>query len=78
MQAVRVQFKTDENNLRSRKAIQKIGGQFEGILRNDIIRDNNTKRSSAYYSILSEEWANKKILLSDLYEMKKITEQPVR
>lgn len=42
LQAVRVQLKTDENNLRSRKAIEKIGGRFEGIFRNDIIRDNNT------------------------------------
>ena len=31
LKTTRVQFKTDENNLRSRKAIEKIGGQFEGI-----------------------------------------------
>ena len=52
----RVQLKTDENNIRSRKAIEKIGGRFEGILRNDMIRDNGTKRNSAYYSILDTEW----------------------
>jgi len=70
LQAVRVQFKTDENNLRSRKAIEKIGGQFEGILRNDMIRDNNTKRNSAYYSIIEEEWNSKKIKLASLYQIK--------
>lgn len=53
---VRVQFKTDENNLRSRNAIEKVGGKFEGVLRNDMIRDNGTKRNSAYYSIIDEEW----------------------
>jgi len=71
LKAVRVQLKTDENNMRSRKAIQKIGGQFEGILRNDMIRDNNTLRNSAYYSIIREEWNEKKIKLAELYAMKK-------
>lgn len=57
LQTVRVQFKTDERNIRSRKAIEKIGATFEGILRNDMLRDNKTKRNSAYYSIIDEEWA---------------------
>ena len=55
--ASRVQLKTDEKNVRSRAAIQKIGGQFEGILRNEQIRANGTKRNSAFYSIIEEEWA---------------------
>jgi RimJ/RimL family protein N-acetyltransferase len=59
----RVQLKTDENNIRSRKAIAKIGGQFEGIFRYDIIRDNGTRRSSAYFSLLDDEWADKKAKL---------------
>ena len=71
LQTVRVQLKTDENNLRSRKAIQKIGAEFEGILRNDMLRDNNTKRNSAYYSIIEEEWAEKKLALTNLCQMKK-------
>lgn len=71
LQTVRVQLKTDENNLRSRKAIQKIGAQFEGILRNDMIRDNNTRRNSAYYSIVEEEWEDKKLALTNLYQIKK-------
>ena len=60
----RVQIKTSDNNLRSRKAIEKIGGQFEGILRKDMIRENGSIRNSAYYSIIDEEWkqAKKKIL----------------
>ena len=70
LQAVRVQLKTDENNMRSRKAIEKIGGQFEGILRNDMIRDNNTKRNSAYFSIIDDEWKDKKARLIELYNFK--------
>ena len=41
-------------------AAEKIGGQFEGTLRKDILRDNNTHRNSAYYSIIDSEWAEKK------------------
>lgn len=71
LQASRVQLKTDENNVRSRKAIEKIGGQFEGVLRNDMIRDNLTKRNSAYYSLIEEEWPDTKPKLTALYEAKK-------
>ncbi|HTA26312.1 MAG TPA: GNAT family N-acetyltransferase [Bacteroidia bacterium] len=56
LKARRVQIKTDENNLRSRKAIEKIGGHFEGVLRKDRIRDNGTSRNAAYYSIIDDEW----------------------
>jgi RimJ/RimL family protein N-acetyltransferase len=71
LKAVRVQLKADEQNQRSRKAIVKIGAQFEGILRNDMIRDNGTFRNSAYYSILASEWEEKKPQLIALYEGKK-------
>ena len=72
LQLSRVQLKTDENNQRSRKAIQKIGGEFEGILRNDMVRDNGTKRNSAYYSIIEEEWPNKKAILISLLNERRI------
>jgi RimJ/RimL family protein N-acetyltransferase len=69
--ANRVQLKTDENNLRSRKAIAKIGAHYEGILRNDQVRDNGTIRSTAYFSILNSEWENVKSNLSSLFQDKK-------
>lgn len=71
LKATRVQLKTDENNLRSRKAIGKIGGQYEGIFRNDMLRDNGTKRNSAYYSIIDNEWNDVKLRLTELYQIKK-------
>lgn len=66
LHAVRVLLKTDENNMRSRKAIEKIGGKFEGILRNDMIRENGTHRNSAYYSIIDAEWKETKSRIEKL------------
>jgi RimJ/RimL family protein N-acetyltransferase len=73
LETVRVQLKTDENNIRSRKAIAKIGAQFEGILRNDMLRDNGTNRHSAYFSIIDKEWSEKKVKLIELYKNKRDT-----
>jgi len=58
LKCVRVQFRTNDLNLRSQKAIQKIGGKFEGILRKNKIREDGSIRSSVYYSIINDEWEN--------------------
>jgi RimJ/RimL family protein N-acetyltransferase len=58
--ANRVQLKTQHNNIRSRTAIEKIGGVYEGILRQHMLKDDGTFRSSAYFSLLAEEWPEKK------------------
>ena len=60
MLVYRVQLRTDENNIRSRTAILKIGATFEGIFRNDMVRDNGTRRNSAYFSIIESEWQQAK------------------
>ena len=52
----RVEFKTDSLNERSRKAIQRLGAQFEGILRKHIVTAGGRVRDTVYYSILNEEW----------------------
>ncbi|GAE65646.1 GNAT family N-acetyltransferase [Chryseobacterium indologenes] len=57
----RVQLKTKDTNFRSRKAIEKIGGIFEGILRKDRIQNDGTTRNAAYYSILDDEWEEAKV-----------------
>jgi len=67
----RVQIKADENNIRSRQAIQKIGAIYEGTLRKDMIRDNGIIRSTAYYSLLDSEWAGVKPALQNLYKGRK-------
>ncbi|MBO9201286.1 MULTISPECIES: GNAT family N-acetyltransferase [Niastella] len=61
LHANRVQLKTKDTNFRSRKAIEKIGGVFEGILRKDRIQGDGTTRNAAYYSILDDEWAAAKV-----------------
>ena len=71
LNTVRVTLRTDENNIRSRKAIEKIGGKFEGILRHDWIRDNGTLRNSAYYSLIHTEWGEAKRKLVSLVNNKR-------
>lgn len=56
LRASRIQLKADENDQRSRKVLERMGGRFEGILRNDMIRDNQTIRHSAMYSIIDTDW----------------------
>jgi len=52
----RVQFKTDSRNIRSQKAIERLGAQKEGVLRSDRLLPDGYRRDSVYYSILIEEW----------------------
>lgn len=54
--ALRVQLKTDSRNAQSRAAILKLGAQYEGILRNHMLLADGTRRHTAMYSILPEEW----------------------
>ena len=56
LKAERVELKTDERNTASRNAIQKIGGQFEGILRSHTLMYDGFRRNTVYYSILKNEW----------------------
>jgi RimJ/RimL family protein N-acetyltransferase len=56
----RLDLKTDERNDRSRRAIERIGGRFEGVLRNwqaaQVDGEEGLTRNSAIYSILPPEW----------------------
>lgn len=56
LDAERVEFKTDERNLASRKAIEKIGGHFEGVLRRHTLMCDGFRRNTVSYSILKPEW----------------------
>jgi RimJ/RimL family protein N-acetyltransferase len=62
---IRVQFKTDQRNERSRRAIERIGGQFEGILRQHMVLPDGSYRDSAFYSIIDAEWPAVKAKLAD-------------
>ena len=52
----KVEFRIDERNTRSRKAVEKIGGTLEGILRKDTLMLDGFRRSTCCYGILKEEW----------------------
>ncbi len=67
LMAHRVQLKTQHDNIRSRKAIEKIGGIYEGIIREHMLRDDGSYRSSAYFSILAGEWPSVKSNLEDAF-----------
>lgn len=63
---IRVQIKTDSLNLRSQKAIERIGGVKEGVLRNHMILPDGRIRHSVYYSIIDSEWPNVKMRLEEV------------
>lgn len=52
----RVQFRAKSDNARSRRALEKIGARFEGVMRSDKIEPNGRPRDTAFYSILRDEW----------------------
>lgn len=54
--AVRVQLKTDERNGRSRRAIERLGARFEGILRNYQTRWDGFVRNTAMYALTDADW----------------------
>jgi N-acetyltransferase len=60
----RVQLKTDERNERSRRAMAKMGAQFEGVLRNYQTRDDGFCRNTAMFSVTRQEWPEVKALLN--------------
>jgi RimJ/RimL family protein N-acetyltransferase len=62
-QVARVCLHTDERNQRSRSAIERIGGQFEGILRAHRMAADFIPRNSARYSIIAAEWPAVKLRL---------------
>jgi N-acetyltransferase len=54
---IRVEFKTDSLNEKSRKALSRIGAKEEGTLRNHIMMmPDGRMRHSVYYSIIDSEW----------------------
>lgn len=56
MACVRVQFTTDETNVKSRAAILRLGAAEEGIIRHERIMPDGRKRNSVRYSIIDDEW----------------------
>jgi len=60
----RVGLQTDARNVRSRAAIERIGGRLDGILREDQPAMDDTVRTTARYSIVAAEWPKVKARLA--------------
>jgi RimJ/RimL family protein N-acetyltransferase len=58
--ALRVQFKTDARNVRSRANIERVGARFDGIIRSHMPSYDGGVRDSAFYSITYAEWPDVK------------------
>jgi RimJ/RimL family protein N-acetyltransferase len=63
LKCVRVWFKTDLRNLRSQRALEKLGVVKEGVLRNHMILPDGHIRDSVVYSLLPNEWLQVKMSL---------------
>jgi len=66
LKCIRVQFKTDVLNIRSQRAIERLGAIREGIFRHHIIRPDGSIRDSVYYSIVDTEWPFVKARLEEM------------
>lgn len=63
MGCVRVEFKTDALNDRSRRALARLGAKEEGTLRSHMITSTGRIRDSVYFSITANEWPAVRIRL---------------
>jgi RimJ/RimL family protein N-acetyltransferase len=56
LDSLRIEFKTDSLNIRSRAALLRIGAVQEGIFRSHVITSEGRNRHSVYFSITAEDW----------------------
>lgn len=65
--AVRVEFKTDSLNEKSRGALARIGAVEEGTFRNHmIVQPSGRHRHSVYFSVIDSEWPDVKVRLESM------------
>ncbi len=60
----RIELKTSHLNLKSQKAMLKIGAVKEGIFRNHIVNENGSIRHTHFFSFIKEEWPQIKNTIS--------------
>jgi len=56
LNCIAVEFRTHRFNTQSRRAIERLGAQLDGILRSHLVMPNGTLRDTAVYSIVAAEW----------------------
>lgn len=66
LKANRVQIKTDGRNLRSQKAIARIGAKSEGLLRSHMVVQEGFVRDTAMFSVIQSDWPQVKAQLNKM------------
>jgi N-acetyltransferase len=66
LQYNRAEFHVAHQNIRSQKALEKIGAVKEGVLRKHGYRNDGARRDTVIYSIIDDEWPVKKEILLGL------------
>jgi RimJ/RimL family protein N-acetyltransferase len=66
MDAVCVQLRTDRFNVRSQRAIERLGAQRDGVLRGHTVMPDGRVRDTVVYSILAHEWVGVRTNLEHL------------
>jgi len=66
--AARVQLKTDLRNVRSQRAIERLGTVREGVLRKHMVLWDGFIRDTVYYSVIESEWPEVRRRLEGLLE----------
>jgi len=70
---MRVEFKTDARNERSRAALAALPATFEGVFRKHMLMGGIGVRDSAYFSITDDEWSEVKANLE-----RRLAREPAR
>jgi N-acetyltransferase len=63
---LRVEFKTDARNEKSRRALSRIGAREEGIFRKHQLAQHGFQRDTVYFSIVDDEWPGVKAHLEGM------------
>jgi N-acetyltransferase len=67
---LRVEFKTDARNERSRAALAALPATFEGVFRKHMLVRGGERRDSAWYSVIDDDWPDVRAALEARVEAK--------
>lgn len=68
LNAIAVGFRVDHLNIKSQKAVERLGAKKEGLIRNYSILEDGNIRDMLFYSIINSEWSNIKAHIEWLME----------
>jgi RimJ/RimL family protein N-acetyltransferase len=60
---LRVEFKTESTNARSRAALAALPAEFEGVFRKHMLVRGGERRDSAWYAVIDDDWPEVKASL---------------